>query len=337
MKYEPGNFIEAEYGGRNQYWVTPDNDIIEVGYDAGPEASSPSDYDEGVMGKAIFLYDAYGSNTDKKIAKALCEALPQERISEITKDFIKQHMTFSIEPYDLKHSPPEYILAVRCDEADACTPGWIISGDEKKDYIEPRLKDADYILNGMARDVTDYYYDVDDVFDFDDLSVEEYSVKYAVDNEQCPDIPFAEYVDSSVDRYSSVFVYETQEHIDRLGVPEELRQEGFDRAVKQFEAAMDGQVYYIDSTSLDNVDDSTECIGRAFGDRDVFECIPEGSVSLGLYNSLEECLEDNQERLGIELDPLPSLSDRIHAAEGISEERNSAAAGVEKTERDDAR
>ena len=58
---------------------------------------------------------------------------------------------------------------------------------------------------------------------------------------------------------------------------------------------------------------------------------------LGEYLDIEECLEDNAERLGIEIDPLPSLSDRIHAAEGISEERNSAAAGVEKTERDDAR
>lgn len=40
------------------------------------------------------------------------------------------------------------------------------------------------------------------------------------------------------------------------------------------------------------------------------------------YSSIEECIEDNQEKLGVVVDPLPSFDERVHSAERIAEDKN---------------
>lgn len=53
---------------------------------------------------------------------------------------------------------------------------------------------------------------------------------------------------------------------------------------------------------------------------------------LGEYDSIEECLENNQEKLGITIDPITPLSERIHICEEKQQLEND---GIEDVERDD--
>ena len=44
--------------------------------------------------------------------------------------------------------------------------------------------------------------------------------------------------------------------------------------------------------------------------------------SLGMYDTIEDCFEANQEKLGIELPPLPSLEEKMTLAEEKATSQN---------------
>ena len=142
-------------------------------------------------------------------------------------------------------------------------------------------------------------------------------------NVDVSDVIMYEAISSHVDRDSCAYVFITEENIqDYFGIdiseiPTEDKAALLKNYIELGQAYLDGEEYAFTTYSLkgEEIDD---CVGF-FGDdtktNGIEDTAGEFTECLGAYDSIEECFEANQEKLGIVIDPLPSLSERISFAE----------------------
>lgn len=153
------------------------------------------------------------------------------------------------------------------------------------------------------------------------------------------DVVLYEEIHSSVDRYSFAVIYLTEEFFqdwygidDVSEIPMSEKQELFKDYVKLGKDYLDGEEYAYTTYSLNGEELDSVC--GFYGDDTKLNGIEENTGEfiecLGAYDSIEECFEANQEKLGIFIEPLPSLMDRISSAEEISIKNNEPA--VDKDE-----
>lgn len=138
------------------------------------------------------------------------------------------------------------------------------------------------------------------------------------------DIVLYEEISSHVDRYSFAILYLTEEYFqdwygidDVCEIPMDEKQELLKGYIELAQAYLDGEEYAFTTYSLEG-EEIDSCVGF-YGDdtktNGIEDHVGEFTECLGSYDSIEECFEVNQEKLGIVIDPLPSLSERISLAE----------------------
>lgn len=286
MKYD-NQFIEAMYGGENEYFIAPDKTIYEIKKSEWVE--EPRAYSDGYAGKSVAYSGAeYNNTSDRVLADALIEELSEEELTEAKYTFLQNHA----DRHTTIYGGQQHIT-------------YEIEGYEEP--IEIDMPDDDYTLDDLfvALDYTI-------IHEMWEEPLDRVAVLTLAREGDLPQIPFLK-------EYTSYAVYETQKHLDEIGVSKANAAREFKSACETFEAYYDGQTYEIEEYDIKG--ESDEAVYFAYGDKDVIESLPDGSKSVGLYKDIYSCIEDNQEELGITVDPLPSFESRIHMVESMAKQQ----------------
>lgn len=136
---------------------------------------------------------------------------------------------------------------------------------------------------------------------------------------------------STINQYSYAVVCMSNADMEEFfGVDciDEITPEQKERAIQGYadilQADLDGEqyCYSLYNRQGEEIDSCTGFYGYDTETNGIEEYVGELVESLGVYNSIENCFEANQEKLGIELAPLPSLEERITLAEEKAASQN---------------
>lgn len=379
MKKEKAQFVQAEYDGKNEYFLTPERHVIEVGVEKYPEDPREA-FD--LLSHIVSAHRDW-SKVDREFNEALMEHVPASVKEQAYVDFLLENCHMS------KPAVPNGWAdwELRMNGTDRC----LLEIDSVSDdvaYTGRIEEDAAEIARGYGYELGQEY-SLLDLQKIDAARQErerrsaaalEASVqgkeekggrrndvdraaspgpekerweggRGSTDHKASPDpgkeapgTPSPENRDTSriaeiKPLFSDYVILSNHERstIDQytewgawLAVSEVKREYGsatfknIKKATETMAAEMelfgqweDGEVY----TKAEYDRDGSvieETVSGFYGDNSVFSEMPDGTESLGLYHTIDECFEKNQDRLGIRVDPLPSLEDRIHMAEAIA-------------------
>ena len=117
-------------------------------------------------------------------------------------------------------------------------------------------------------------------------------------------------VHSRIDRNSSAIAFADTSYAAIAGVePSKI----IDGAAIELQAYLDQEVYRANEYTIDGeeVDSCSGFIGDDIEMNGIEDNFGKAIEKLGSYENLEACLEDNQEKLGIEIEPVKPLQDRL--------------------------
>lgn len=275
------NYIYADYYN-NEYFLTPNKEIIEVRLDDTIE--SPYDCGDFMFSHGISAYD----NPDKieeDLDQALYDAIPENVLADACIKYlekrdirceIQENSQSHIEIYDNKNDE----LLVELQATECFSGNW----EEDKDFLGDCLAVA---LDPSCEGYAWPEFSVSDLIEEGLLNKEDYIITSGPHK-------------STVNMYTEFGGYMTMDDIKKeYGdiTPEniELAKKALSYELKLYEEYIDGNTFMLNKYSISG-ELTDENIAMCYGSDDVFLYIPENSEYLGTYGSIEECLEENEEK-----------------------------------------
>lgn len=283
--------LEATYGGDNDYFLLKNGNILEVESDEWSWSSFKTfDDGRGIADDFDDLYDQMDDDT---------YCLVYEPISERALDhFIKENEgKFQAVNAEIPGAPNVWRLYDK--ETGACLVSDDIYTDEQdalRDVMSVYFA-QEVAKTSVSRSALGYY---------DGHSELKQLLNYCKEkNIDISDVLEYREVESCITQGVSAIAFVHSCH----GEPSEL----IDGVARELQAYLDNEIYRATEYTIDGEEvDNCNCIVgdnvEMNGIEDFFDTVVE---KLGKYDSLEACLEDNQEKLGIEIEPVKPLQDRI--------------------------
>lgn len=290
--------LDATYGGDNDYFLLENGNILEVtNDDLSWEDFKNFDDTHGIADDFDDLFD----HIDKEQYEDVYEVISKRAIDNFLKEnegkFYVKNVTYPFGDVN--------VWELYEKETDKCLVSENISTDEESAYrdIMAVYFAQEVATTSESRCALGYY---------NGHSEFKLLLQYCEEKEiDISDVLAYREIHSNIDRNSSAIAFADLIHAENAGYvkPSEL----LDGAVNELQAYLDGEVYRATEYTIDGeeVDSCGGFIGDDIENNGIDGNFGKAVEKLGSYENLEACLEDHQEKLGIEIEPVKPLQNRI--------------------------
>lgn len=284
--------LYATYGGDNDYFLLENGNILEVASDElSWYAFKTWDDSHGIADDFRDLYERLDKDTYETISHRAID------------NFIKENEgKFEVKNAEIPGAPNVWELYDK--ETGDCLFSDNVYTDEHEAYRDVM---ASYFANEVAqtsesRAALRYSYDNKDI-----KELLEHCKEKEID---ISDVLEYREVESRITQDVTAIAFADKHYAEIAGVePSKI----INGAAIELQAYLDNEIYRATEYTIDG--EEVDSCGGFIGDNiemngieDSFDTVVE---KLGKYENLEACLEDNQEKLGIEIEPVKPLQDRI--------------------------
>jgi hypothetical protein len=289
--------LNATYGGDNDYFLLENGNILEVinGDMSWDELKSFDDFHGIADDFQDMLHQIQKQQTNDEIYNKISRRAIDHYINANEGKFI-------VENADIPGAANVWNLYDKAT-GDCLFNDNVYTTDEDSYYDVMAAYFAQEVAQtSISKEVWGYskYYD-----DFKEL------LEYCSDNNiDISDLLEYRELHSHIDRDSHAIAFADLIHAEIAGCePSKI----IDGAVHQLQSYLDGEVYRINEYTIDGeeVDSCGGFLGDDIQTNGIEDNFGKTVEKLGSYEDIEACLEDNQEKLGIEIEPEKPLQDRI--------------------------